>query len=196
MAVLPLFEEKHLLDKVAKGDRRAFSVLFEQHQNLVFNIAYKLTRSRLLAKEIVQDVFLKIWNKQADLSEIKNFGAYVNTIARNQTIDALRVLAREALRTVEIEDSLLKRPDYQTEEEIQFRDTSRLIASAVQKLSPQQRKVYQLCHEQGLKYEEAAREMGVSPGTIHSHMKQALKNIRIYLEQAHLLLLILLFIFR
>jgi len=196
MAVLPLFEEKHLLDKVAKGDRRAFSVLFEQHQNLVFNIAYKLTRSRLLAKEIVQDVFLKIWNKQADLSEIKNFGAYVNTIARNQTIDALRVLAREALRTVEIEDSLLKRPDYQTEEEIQFRDTSRLIASAVQKLSPQQRKVYQLCHEQGLKYEEAAREMGVSPGTIHSHMKQALKNIRVYLEQADLLLLILLFIFR
>ena len=196
MAVLPLFEEKHLLDKVAKGDRRAFSVLFEQHHNLVFNIAYKLTRSRLLAKEIVQDVFLKIWNKQADLSEIKNFGAYVNTIARNQTIDALRVLAREALRTVEIEDSLLKRPDYQTEEEIQFRDTSRLIASAVQKLSPQQRKVYQLCHEQGLKYEEAAREMGVSPGTIHSHMKQALKNIRVYLEQADLLLLILLFIFR
>ncbi|MES2277118.1 MAG: RNA polymerase sigma-70 factor [Bacteroidota bacterium] len=191
MAVTPLFTEQELLQLVATGDQRAFGILFEQRQQFIFNIAYKLTRSRTHAKEVVQDVFLKIWNRREELPEIDNFGAYINRMARNQSIDALRVVAREALRTIELQEEHLEKGDIQTEENLQFQETGRIVQLALEGLSPQQRKVYQLCHEQGLKYEEAAAELGLSTGTVHSHMKLALKNIRSYIHQFDALLVIM-----
>ncbi|MES2277941.1 MAG: RNA polymerase sigma-70 factor [Bacteroidota bacterium] len=191
MAVTPLFTEQELLQLVATGDQRAFGVLFEQRQQFIFNIAYKLTRSRTQAKEVVQDVFLKIWNRREELPAIDNFGAYINRMARNQSIDALRVVAREALRTIELQEEHLEKGDIQTEEKLQYQETGRIVQLALEGLSPQQRKVYQLCHEQGLKYEEAAAELGLSTGTVHSHMKLALKNIRNYIHQFDALLVIM-----
>ncbi|MDH7459957.1 RNA polymerase sigma-70 factor [Chitinophagaceae bacterium 26-R-25] len=192
--VVPLFNEHELLRKIAEGDQRAFGVLFEQRQQVIFNIAYKLTKSRSTAKEIVQDVFLKLWNKREELHALDNFSAYINRMARNQSIDVLRLQAREALRTIQLQEGHLENGDFQTEETLQFRETGKVLQMALESLSPQQRKVYDLCHEQGMKYEEAARELGLSRGTVHSHMKQALKNIRTYVKQldAMLLLLVLL----
>lgn len=191
MAAKALLSENELLARVAEGDKRAFGVLFEQRQQLIFNIAYKLTKSRTNSKEIVQDVFLKIWNRREELPALDNFGAYINRMARNQSIDALRLLAREALRTVHLQEEQLEKGDLQTEETLQFQETGRILHLALESLSPQQRKVYQLCHEQGLKYEEAAQALGLSPGTVHAHMKQALKNIRAFLKQMDALLIIM-----
>lgn len=191
MVAKTLLSESELLARVAEGDKRAFGVLFEQRQQLIFNIAYKLTKSRTNSKEIVQDVFLKIWNHREELPALDNFGAYINRMARNQSIDALRLLAREALRTVQLQEEQLKKGDFQTEETLQFQETGRILHLALESLPPQQRKVYQLCHEQGLKYEEAAQALGLSPGTVHAHMKQALKNIRVFLKQMDALLIIM-----
>ena len=193
MAAKALLSENELLTRIAGGDRRAFGVLFEQRQQVIFNIAYKLTRSRTNSKEIVQDVFLKIWNKREELPALDNFGAYINRMARNQSIDALRLLAREALRTVQLQEEQLKKGDFGTEETLQLQETGRILHLALESLSPQQRKVYHLCHEQGLKYEEAAKELGLSRGTVHAHMKQALKNIRAYLKQMDALLIFMAF---
>lgn len=193
MAAKSLLSENELLARVAEGDQHAFGVLFEQRQQLIFNIAYKLTKSRTNSREIVQDVFLKIWSRREELPALDNFGAYINRMARNQSIDALRLIAREALRTVELQEEQLKKGDSQTEEALQFLETGRILHRALESLSPQQRKVYQLCHEQGLKYEEAAKALGLSPGTVHAHMKQALKNIRAYLKQMDALLVLLAF---
>ena len=146
MAAPPLLSENELLARVAEGDKRAFGVLFEQRQQLIFNIAYKLTKSRTNSKEIVQDVFLKVWNHREELPALDNFGAYINRMARNQSIDALRLLAREALRTVELQEDQLKKGDFQTEETLQLQETGRILHLALESLPPQQRKVYQLCH--------------------------------------------------
>ncbi len=191
MSVKPLFNERELLLKIADGDQRAFGILFEEHQQLIFNIALKLTRSRSRSKEVVQDVFLKIWNKRTELLDIDNFGAYINRVARNKSIDALRVIAREALRTVELQEAHLETGDTQTEKTLEFQETTALIKEALASLTPQQRRAYQLCHEMGLKYEEAATEMGISPGTVQTHMKLALRNIRKYLNHLEAVLLLL-----
>jgi len=186
------YSEQELTALLKEGDQQAFNALFDQYQQLVFSIAYKLTRSRVQAKEIVQDVFLKLWMKRQQLDEIENLGAYLNRIARNQSIDELRKIAREAVRKVEIREEQMELGDRTTEHSLQFNETSHMIADALETLSPQQRRVYQLCHEQGLKYEEAAKEMGLSAGTVHAHMKLALKNIRIYLKNLDALLVVML----
>ena len=154
-AAYKTFTDQELVALMRQGDERAFNVLFEQHQQLVFSIAMKLTHSRSQAKEVVQDVFLKVWIKRGELASIDNFAAYLNRTARNQSIDALRKIAREALRSVELKEEQLENGDDSTERTLNFHETEKMIAQAVETLSPQQRRVYQLCHEQGLKYEEA-----------------------------------------
>ena len=192
MTAKPFPDEHELLAKVAGGDQRAFNTLFEQNQQFIFSIAMKLTHSRSHAKEVVQDVFLKIWTKRAELGTIDNFGAYLNRVARNQSIDTLRSIAREALRKVELKEEQLELGDDATEQALNYQETDRIIGQALDTLPPQQRKVYQLCHEQGLKYEEAARALGLSAGTVHAHMKAALANIRKYLKNMDAMLLMIL----
>jgi len=192
MAAYSAYSDQELTALLKEGDERAFNVLFSHHQQLVFSIAMKLTHSRSQAKEVVQDVFLKVWLKREELGGVENFGAYLNRTARNQSIDALRKIARAALRTVELKEEQLENGEDTTEQALNYHETGRMIAQAVETLSPQQRKVYQLCHEQGLKYEEAARELGLSAGTVHAHMKVALGNIRKYLKNMDAMLLVIL----
>lgn len=192
MLAYSIYTDQELIALMKHGDERAFNALFGQHQQLVFNIAMKMTHSRVQAKEIVQDVFLKVWTKREEFDDIDNFGAYLNRTARNQSIDALRRIAREALRTVELKEEQLESGDDTTEQTLKYREMGGMIAQAVETLSPQQRKVYQLCHEQGLKYEEAASQLGLSTGTVHAHMKVALGNIRKYLKNMDAMLVLIL----
>lgn len=192
MAIIPFPDQQELLAKVARGDQRAFNSLFEQNQQFIFSVAMKLTHSRTRAKEVVQDVFLKIWTKREELGTIDNFGAYLNRVARNQSIDMLRSIAREALRNVELKEEQLELGDDATEQTLNYQETDRIIGQAIDTLPPQQRKVYQLCHEQGLKYDEAAQALGLSTGTVHTHMKAALANIRKYLKNMDAMLLVIL----
>ncbi|WP_316791368.1 RNA polymerase sigma-70 factor [Pedobacter frigoris] len=192
MAAYSTYTDQELIALMRHGDERAFNVLFEHHQQLVFSIAMKMTHSRSQAKEVVQDVFLKVWIKRGELDGVENFGAYLNRTARNQSIDALRRIAREALRTVELKEEQLENGDDLTEQMLNYHEMGGIIAQAVETLSPQQRKVYQLCHEQGLKYEEAASQLGLSAGTVHTHMKVALGNIRKYLKNMDAMLVLIL----
>lgn len=192
MAGYSSYTDQELIALLKQGDQRAFNIFFEHHQQLIFGIAMKLTQSRPKAKEIVQDVFLKVWLKRNELTEVDNIGAYLNRIARNQSIDALRKIAREALRNVELKAEQLELGDNSTEQVLNYHETNNMISQAVETLPPQQRKVYQLCHEQGMKYDEAAEEMGLSAGTVHAHMKAALGNIRKYLKGMDAMLLVIL----
>ena len=92
---------------------------------------------------------------------------------------------------MELHEEQLEKGTLQTEETVLFQEAGRMVQPAMETLPPQQRNVYQLCHEQGLKYEEAARELGLSPDTVHTHMKQALKNIRIYMKQLDAMLVLM-----
>jgi RNA polymerase sigma-70 factor (ECF subfamily) len=194
MAAYGTYTDQEMLALLRQGDERAFGIFFEQHQQLIFGIAMKLTHSRPKAKEIVQDVFLKVWLKREDLAGVENIGAYLNRVARNQSIDALRKIAREALRNVELKEEQLELGEDSTDQTLNYNEAGKMISQALDTLPQQQRKVYQLCHEQGMKYEEAAEEMGLSAGTVHSHMKAALGNIRKYLKSMDAMLLMILLI--
>lgn len=192
MTIYSSYTDRELIALLKQGDERAFGAFFEHHQQLIFGIAMKLTQSRPKAKEIVQDVFLKVWLKKDELDAVENVGAYLNRIARNHSIDVLRKIAREALRNVELKEEQLELGDNSTQESLNYKEAGKMISQALDTLSPQQRKVYQLCHEQGMKYTEAAEELGLSAGTVHTHMKAALGNIRKYLKSLDAMLLVIL----
>ncbi|MET4139780.1 sigma-70 family RNA polymerase sigma factor [Pedobacter sp. UYP1] len=182
--------ESDLMVQVAAGDQNAFAELFERYQTLVYDFSIRLTRSKIQAEEIVQNVFIRIWLKRAHLVNIENFGAYLNRATRNHSYTALKKLAAQSLREVELTEQVIT-GGTDAEHLLLYNDSTKILKAAVDALPPQRKLVYELCHEQGLKYEEAAAKLNISPGTVHTHMKLALRAIRAHFKYMDALLLVL-----
>lgn len=187
--------EKELLEKVAAGDQLAFAALFTQHQTMVYDYSLRLTRSRSHAEEIVQRVFIKIWLHRAMLTAVENFSAYLNRATRNESYSALRVIAAKTLREVELTELGIKCSS-DASHRLLYNESALILKLAVDGLPPQRKLVYQLCHEQGLKYNEVAAKLNISPGTVHKHMKLALKTIRENFNQVDAIIVAILLLSR
>lgn len=172
-----IFEEKNLLDKVANGNEVAFESLFNLYRNKVFGYAVKISQSQVQAEEIVQNVFLQIWINRTGLSNIENFAGYVRIMARNEALQFLRRLSIEnrhqntiALNWTEL--------DNDTEQAICFNEAKRMLDNVLDALPPQQKLVYNMCHLQGMKQQEVAAELHISPLTVKAHLRQAVLKVR------------------
>ncbi|RZK41728.1 MAG: hypothetical protein EOO90_10275 [Pedobacter sp.] len=100
-------EEKIILTKISRGDSNAFAVLFNFYRNKVYGYAIAILKSEKSAEEIVQNVFIKIWLKREDLSSVDNFGAYLRTISRNETLNALNTLCHiEGVKQKDVAEKL------------------------------------------------------------------------------------------
>lgn len=183
MAIKSLENEVKILALIAKGDHRAFCSLFDHYEQYVYGFGRKLTRSNDLAEEIVQDVFLKIWIGREKLVDLDNFPAFLNRLVRNQSYSFLRQHLVHTRGIEKIISSTTIEPKNSIEIEIEFKETLQILNNAIQSLPEQQKKVYELCHQLGFKYDEAAAQMNISPDTVHYHMKLALKAIRKHFQK-------------
>jgi RNA polymerase sigma-70 factor (ECF subfamily) len=182
---------KHLLDRLTKNDAQAFRQIFRAYSDRVYSFSLKLTRSQIAAEETVQEVFMKLWVNRASLAGIENFQAYLYTITRNLVFNSLKRSAIEAQVKATLMQELDKKHS-DTEETVIHRDYQQLLNRAISHLPPQQRLVYSLCHQQGLRYEEVAQQLNISRLTVKTHMQQALRTIKS--QFAHIIRVSFLFI--
>ncbi|WP_262497456.1 RNA polymerase sigma factor [Pedobacter caeni] len=164
------------------GNRHAFSQVFEARYPVLYAFALKLTRSQVLAEEIIQDVFLNLWLNRANLDKVENYQAYLNRMTRNLSLNALRNIAKHKVLVTDFgaDENF---PDHSTEHALEYKDTVSLVQKAIERLPAQQQEVYRLCHKEGLTYEQAALRLNIAPSTVHSHMKGALRGIRVYFKK-------------
>jgi len=184
---------------VSEGDENAFAQLFKMHYNQLGDFILRITESRPLTQEIVQDVFLKIWLNRHTLATIQCFNAYLMVMARNHAFNCLKQLARENNRKKEWEYSVL-RLAVDTEEAMPgsvVRDTTQLLEEAVELLPPRQKNVYILSRREGISQEGIAKKLNISHGTVKKHMVLALRFLKHHLRtHTNLLLLFITTTFR
>lgn len=181
MLVKPIVEESELLRKVTQGDEYAFNIIYQHYKNLVYSRALYLLRSDSLAEEVLQDVMLKLWKNTAKLNQNTILAAYLITLTRNRSFTLLRKKALDAKIDMALGKDWTEQ-DNATEDEILLADTKKILSDGIALLPPQQRLVYELCHLEGLKYEEAAQKLNISAETVKSYMKISLRFLREYLK--------------
>ncbi len=170
------YNEKRLLSLASLGEKSAFSTLFYAHKDKLYGFVLKLTGSRQMAEDVVQDVFCRLWQNRSSLADIEQFSSYIFRMAQNQCISAFRRMAKEVLIVMEVNKShpaAIDPEQYVAEKELQQK-----LNEVLAKLPYQQKQVYTLSREQGLKYEEIARQLNISPSTVKNHMIAALKTLR------------------
>ncbi|MEO8415935.1 MAG: sigma-70 family RNA polymerase sigma factor [Ginsengibacter sp.] len=175
----PGYNENELIELIAKGDEFAFSTLVTNYKNRIYSIAFKLTKSTVIAEEIVQDVFLKIWLKRDTLPGIQNFGGYIFIITRNDVYKVLKEIAQNYRVTLLTDEhQLLTKLD--TSDFVEEKEYNLLLQKAVERLPNQQKQVYKLMKNEGFKRNEVASQLDLQPETVKFHLAQAMKNIRAF----------------
>jgi RNA polymerase sigma-70 factor (ECF subfamily) len=173
--------EKELLRKVAAGDELAFGQLFHTWRNKLYFFILRIIDSPSLTEDLVQDIFVKIWVNRETLSTIANIGAYLYTIARNEAITGMRRKARETIILAELR-MVTTAAGLPVDEALLHKQVQEKLQSIINQLPPQQKLVYTLTREQGLRQEEVASQLHISVSTVQNHMTQALRTIRCQLR--------------
>ncbi|WP_316814766.1 RNA polymerase sigma-70 factor [Pedobacter nyackensis] len=177
MVIKPFYSDAELLQKIAAGDEHAFSLFYYKYNKTVFLFAYRILDDESHAEELMQEVMLKIWMLGDELYNINNLESYLRVMCRNRCYNKLRQLRREAGKNKKATAGW-KDESNETEETILLNEAKGLYEKAIAKLPAQQREVYNLCQIQGLKYEEAAKQLNISVLTVQSYMKIALRSVR------------------
>lgn len=181
MHAIEIYDEPTLLLKVASGDEIAFRRLFERYWDNIYGVAFTFTKSPVIAEEMVQDVFVKIWTKREQLPEIKNFNDYLFIIARNHIFSVLRKKIYEEPFADHLKDYFLEASNL-PDQQLLYREAENLVQEAVAQLPPQQHLIYCLSRKDGLNQDEIASKLNISKNTVKSHMSKALQFIRNYLQ--------------
>lgn len=185
MALISLEKEADLLIMVANGNEKAFEQLFYAYYDQLGAFVYQLTSSSTLAEEVVQEAFIEVWLRRESLTEVRSFKGFIFILTKHRMLNALRKIASEKLRDYAWQESFEPyQPAEFTEDPV---DRYKLmLEEAIQKLPPQQQKVFKLSKIERLKQEEIAHLLNLSPETVKKHMKLALKFLRNYFADARI----------
>lgn len=171
-------EEQALLALAAVGNEAAFEALFMKYRQKLYSFMLQLNGSSVAAEDIVQEVFFRLWKEHDKLASIQHFNSYLFRMAQNQAINDFRKMANATLFPIEEAERSEAAPASASNEDIEFKALRERVHEIVNSLPPQQRKIYLLNREQGLKHKEIAALLNISPSTVNKHLVQALQALR------------------
>jgi len=173
------------------GNEAAFTQLFKDYSPAVYKAAHLFLNSHALAEEVVQDVFLKLWLKRAEMDVVRRLDAYLFIMARNFIFDRIKKIAYETAGQAAMPKQELYIDD--AEHLVRQHQCQDILKEAVDKLPAQQKEVYYLSRVEGLSHQVIANRLQLSPLTVKKHMTLALQAIRKYLSNnLHSILLVIL----
>lgn len=198
MSQPPPYTEQELLTQLKAGDEHAFTRLYHMYSKQLYLTIFRLVKSDKIAEELLQELFVKLWEKRAGLTIQSNIGGYLNRMGANLVFDFYRKATKDQL----VKEQLIAffsdvQTDHQPAQESEAEtDTVNQLVTLMEQLPPQRKKVFELCKIQGKSYLEAGQQLGISVSTVNDHIVKATRLLRTQLMErntfsAFLLLLLL-----
>ncbi len=184
-------KDQALAAGIKKGDRKAFTVLFEKYTDRIFYTCLKSGLTREDAEGICQEVFIKIWEKRTDIKEDLSISGYLFTITKNQILKLLRSEAY-ALALKKYWKETYEEGSPVTEHEVISKDLEKTVYAYIRQLPEKQQEVLTLKVMEGLTNDEIAEKLALSKRTVENQVYRSLKKIRAFLDDNRLLELLLL----
>jgi RNA polymerase sigma factor (sigma-70 family) len=171
-------EESYLLNRLAEGDKDAFDSIYGKYFGSIYRNACMLTKDEAESEDIVQEVFLQLWNHRSSMSGRESAGGWLFITCHNLCKNILRRRMREALAMKEI---------HATEEEdvstAMHDNKANLLERGLSRLSWRQRQTFNLCKVEGRSHEEAAKIMNISRHTVKEYLSIAMNSIRRFAQE-------------
>ncbi len=168
------FIEKHIVELLAAQDERAISLLYDHYGDALFGVAIKVTKDEALARDVLQNAFVKIWKKanQYDASKARLF-TWLFRVVQNTAIDAVRSRKRKQAKEIQTNESNVYHIPT-TELVIDHIDLKKHTSGLEEKYKV----VIDALFFQGMTQQEASDELNIPLGTVKSRLKIGLRELR------------------
>lgn len=170
------------MKSLRKGDVFAYNELFHKYSQKVYNFSFKHLKNEEDTKDLVQEIFMKIWDKRKEINEKKSFNGLLFTI----TLNLIRDYFRKKVKNRKLIDKWL----YETEPysnstvlSIEFRSLEKVVSTLVEQLPQKRQTVFRLSRNEGLSNDEIAEQMNIQKKTVENHLNMALNYLREELQK-------------
>lgn len=186
-------EDKKLVVRLLLGDEKAFDLLYYKYHAPIYRNILKLVKNDEPAKDILQEVFVCLWEKRSTINAAQPIANWLFVVSFNKSLTYIKknanalVIFEEVIADISEDNT----EPFITEEKLAF------IEAVINKLSPQKKRVLELCKIERKTYDEAAKEMGISRHTVKEYLTEAIATLRLqgkkHFDERTLILLTVLF---
>lgn len=174
-----------ILQKMIEGDEDAFKYFFDTYYDDLCNFVNSYLRDQILSEDIVQSIFIYLWEKKDSLPFNCSIKAYLYTASKNKSLNYIR---NQKNKNRIIEELIPKNELFFSEDAdqfLEFEELKKIICDAVEGLPTQCKTIYQLSRDRELTNKEIAENLGISVKTVENQMTIAIKKIKDFLQPYH-----------
>lgn len=178
----PVLDDHTLIDRIRSGDSGAFEKLYNRYWESLFAAAMHRLQSIELSKDVVQELFVSLWEKRTSIRIRSNVKGYLFTALKHRIINKIKsetVREKYEKMVTEFYEANDLATEYRVLEKILLEELKR----ETDKLPERCREVFELSRMQQLSHKEIGEKLDISPKTVENHIGRALKTIRPKLKQ-------------
>lgn len=170
--------ETAIIENLNKGDIKAFDELYFTYHKIVFANIFKLVKKQEEAEELLQDVFIALWQNKSSINSAQCLAGWLSVVSHNKAINHLN----KSIKSVLVDNNIdpLEIANFPEITETTFDIQLGLLNEAIDKLPSSKKAAFTMCKLQGKTYNEAATILGISPNTVKEHIVLATKFIKAY----------------
>lgn len=174
--------DEALLDAIRQNDEKAFAEFFNRNWKKFHTMAYRKVHDRQVTEEIVQDLFMKLWDKRATLF-IHNIHAYIYASIRNKAINYLEACIVKR-KYWDYYKTFIPQAEASTEEMVDYNELMETIEHSIEQLPKKTRKIFELNRIEGRSIAEIAQLLNLSEKAIEYHLTNSLKHLRMHVKDS------------
>lgn len=172
--------EAQWVERLKKGDEKAFRKIYDLYHRRLYYFSLRFTVSDEAAREIVQEVFLKLWTGRKAINPDLSLLGYLYTIARHLSYKSLQKTARDLV----LKEEMIYRCAgwyHHPEDEVIYVEYLKIAEEAVELLSPHRKLVFRMSWQDGMSHQEISKNLDISVSTVKNHLVEARKDIKEHL---------------
>jgi RNA polymerase sigma-70 factor (family 1) len=174
--------DRELFLQIANGDEMAFREIFNKFGPVLHRFALNIIKNEAIAREIVQEVFLKVWLKRESLPVIEKPASWLYRVASNLSLTHLRRqhIEEKVLNSIQEKELFHENPILN---DLSAKHLQGVINQAVYELPPQRQRIFRMSKESGLSRKEIARELDLSENTVRNQLAISLRSIQSFIQR-------------
>jgi RNA polymerase sigma-70 factor (family 1) len=179
------YTDNELFQLIAEGDENAFRMIFHRYNKKFYPFILSLLKSEEDARDVIQDIFLKLWVQKDSLSAIENPGAWLRTLSSNAAYDFLRKAATYQTKRMNLQGLTEENPS-EFWQKWDAKETREILNEAIEKLPLRRRQIFKLSKIDGYSRKEIAEKLDISENTVRNQLVEAVDFVQTYLQQNNL----------
>ncbi|WP_343690762.1 RNA polymerase sigma-70 factor [Chitinophaga sp.] len=174
---LELLSDQQLLQLLAKGSQAGYTVIYARYSEILFRHAYKMLEDRAEAEDVIQEVFLMLWTKRAEVAGATSLSGYLYTSVRNRILNHLthqKVIDKylDSMRTY------VEAGGYTADEQLREKELAAIIEKEIGAMPPKMREIFLMSRNEQLSHKSIGELLNISDKTVKQQVYKAVKQLK------------------